>query len=53
MCRRIKYIHANMDENKLPSGTYDLVTVQFVMHECPAGVTANLVSRGGKRGGGK
>ena len=33
-----------MDENGLPSASFDLVTVQFVMHECPAEVTANLVS---------
>lgn len=40
------YIHANMDESGLPSGKYNLVTVQFVMHECPAAITANLVSWG-------
>jgi ubiquinone/menaquinone biosynthesis C-methylase UbiE len=50
--RRINYLHANMDENGLPAGSYDLVTVQFVMHECPAAVSAGLVSLRGATGGG-
>jgi ubiquinone/menaquinone biosynthesis C-methylase UbiE len=41
--RRIKYVHANMEATGLPAASFDLVTVQFVIHECPAAVTAALV----------
>ena len=41
--RRIQYIHANMESSGLPDATYDLVSVQFVTHECPIAVLQNIV----------
>jgi SAM-dependent methyltransferase len=42
--RRIRYLHANMEDTGLPPASFDMVAVQFVIHECPAQVIANLVS---------
>ena len=42
--RRIKYTHANMERTGLPDASFDLITVQFVIHECPAAVIAALVA---------
>lgn len=42
--QRIKYMHANMEYSGLPDASFDLVSVQFVTHECPAAVIANLVA---------
>ena len=42
--QRIRYLHANMEATGLPAASYDLVTAQFVIHECPAAVIASLVA---------
>lgn len=41
--KRIKYLHANMESSGLPDASYDMVSVQFVAHECPAKVLENIV----------
>ncbi|CAD7701304.1 unnamed protein product [Ostreobium quekettii] len=41
--RRIKYMHAKAEATGLPSKSYDLVNVQYVVHECPAEATVNIV----------
>jgi ubiquinone/menaquinone biosynthesis C-methylase UbiE len=41
---RIRYVHANMEATALPDASFDLITVQFVMHECPAAVISNLIA---------
>ncbi|PSC68120.1 Methyltransferase type 11 [Micractinium conductrix] len=41
--QRIRYMHANMESTGLPAGSFDLVAVQFVTHECPAAVIENLI----------
>jgi SAM-dependent methyltransferase len=40
--KRIKFIHANMECSGLPDASYDMVSVQFVTHECPAAVLTNI-----------
>lgn len=42
--RRINYMHGNMESSGLPDASFDLVSVQFVAHECPAHVLTNLVA---------
>jgi len=32
--QRISYLHANMEATPLPSSSFDLVSVNFVVHEC-------------------
>jgi SAM-dependent methyltransferase len=32
--RRIAYLHANMEATPLPAGSFDLVSANFVVHEC-------------------
>jgi ubiquinone/menaquinone biosynthesis C-methylase UbiE len=52
--RRARYLHANMEATGLPDASFDLVTAQFVIHECPgsaiealAAEAARLLRRGG------
>ncbi|KAL4457547.1 hypothetical protein ABPG75_012412 [Micractinium tetrahymenae] len=40
---RIKYMHANMEATGLPDASFDLVSVQYVTHECPGHVIDSLV----------
>ncbi|KAG4967855.1 hypothetical protein AAZX31_12G116000 [Glycine max] len=39
----IKWIHANGEDTGLPSKSFDLVSIAFVLHECPTRVIVNLV----------
>ncbi|XP_061367318.1 uncharacterized protein LOC133310403 isoform X2 [Gastrolobium bilobum] len=39
----IRWIHANGEETGLPSKSFDLVSIAFVLHECPARAIVNLV----------
>ncbi|CAD7701305.1 unnamed protein product [Ostreobium quekettii] len=41
--RRIRYVHSNAEATGLPSKSYDLVNMQFVVHECPAATTVDIV----------
>jgi hypothetical protein len=36
-------MHAMMEATGLPDASVDMITVQFVVHECPAQVIENLV----------
>ena len=48
--QRIRYMHANMEATGLPDASVDMITVQFVVHECPAQVIENLVRLAGEAG---
>ncbi|CAA6673752.1 unnamed protein product [Spirodela intermedia] len=39
----ITWIHANGEATGLPSSSFDLVSAAFVLHECPAWATANII----------
>ncbi|KAL9263393.1 Demethylmenaquinone methyltransferase-like protein [Drosera capensis] len=39
----ICWIHANGEDTGLPSQSFDLVSISYVIHECPARATVNLV----------
>lgn len=41
--QRVRYIHADMEHSGLPDGSFDLVSIQFVMHELPGEIITNLV----------
>lgn len=41
--QRIKYVHGDMLDTRLPDASFDLVAIQFVVHECPAWVIDSLV----------
>ncbi|CAJ1978836.1 unnamed protein product [Sphenostylis stenocarpa] len=38
----IRWIHANGEDTGLPSKSFDLVSLAFVLHECPTRVIVNL-----------
>lgn len=38
----IRWIHANGEDTGFPSKSFDLVSIAFVLHECPARAIANL-----------
>ena len=37
-------MHANIEDSGLPAASFDLVSIQFVFHECPGEVIDNIVS---------
>ncbi|KAL8151106.1 hypothetical protein V2J09_020914 [Rumex salicifolius] len=39
----IRWIHANGEDTGLPSASFDIVSIPYVMHECPAVAIVNLV----------
>ncbi|QCD86283.1 S-adenosyl-L-methionine-dependent methyltransferase [Vigna unguiculata] len=39
----LRWIHANGEDTGLPSKSFDLVSLAFVLHECPTRVIVNLV----------
>lgn len=39
----IKWIHANGEDTGLPSKSFDLVSISYVFHECPARAIVNVV----------
>ncbi|KAK7342478.1 hypothetical protein VNO80_25432 [Phaseolus coccineus] len=39
----VRWIHANGEDTGLPSKSFDLVSLAFVLHECPTRVILNLV----------
>lgn len=39
----IRWIHANGEDTGLPSRSFDIVSIPYVMHECPARAIVNLV----------
>ncbi|XP_010689879.2 uncharacterized protein LOC104903532 isoform X3 [Beta vulgaris subsp. vulgaris] len=39
----INWIHANGEDTGLPAKSFDLVSIAYVLHECPAKATVNLV----------
>lgn len=39
----INWVHANGEETGLPSKSFDLVTIVYVLHECPTKAIINLV----------
>ncbi|KAH1247876.1 Demethylmenaquinone methyltransferase [Glycine max] len=39
----VRWIHANGEDTGLPSKSFNLVSIAFVVHECPARVIVNLV----------
>ncbi|KAH9622468.1 hypothetical protein KSS87_007972 [Heliosperma pusillum] len=41
--KRINWLHANGEDTGLPSNSFDLVSIAYVLHECPAKATVNLV----------
>ncbi|PRW56637.1 Methyltransferase type 11 [Chlorella sorokiniana] len=41
--QRIRYVHGDMLDTRLPDASFDLVAVQFVTHECPSWVIESLV----------
>lgn len=41
--KKVKWIHANGEDTGLPSASFDLVSIAYVLHECPARATVNLV----------
>ncbi|XP_074290060.1 uncharacterized protein LOC141616811 [Silene latifolia] len=41
--KRINWLHANGEDTRLPSNSFDLVSIAYVLHECPAKATVNLV----------
>lgn len=47
--QRITYLHRDMEHTGLPDASCDVVSVQFVTHECPAHIIRSLV--GGRVGG--
>lgn len=40
---RIAYIHGNMEKTGLPNGSFDLISIQFVIHECPEEIIDNVI----------
>jgi ubiquinone/menaquinone biosynthesis C-methylase UbiE len=42
--RRIRYLHANAESTGLPDASVDLITLQFIIHECPGAVIESLVN---------
>ncbi|KAL3509221.1 hypothetical protein ACH5RR_028622 [Cinchona calisaya] len=40
----IRWIHANGESTGLPSKSYDIVSIAYVFHECPARAIKNLVN---------
>lgn len=46
--QRITYLHRDMEHTGLPDASCDVVSVQFVTHECPAHIIRSLV--GGRVG---
>ncbi|KAL2938011.1 Demethylmenaquinone methyltransferase [Bienertia sinuspersici] len=41
--KRINWVHANGEDTGLPAKSFDLVSIAYVLHECPAKATLNLV----------
>lgn len=41
--KRIKYLHGNAENTAFSNDSFDMITLQFVVHECPAEIIANLV----------
>ncbi|KAL9243762.1 hypothetical protein vseg_017612 [Gypsophila vaccaria] len=41
--KQIKWVHANGEDTRIPSKSFDLVSIAYVLHECPAKATVNLV----------
>ncbi|KMT01826.1 hypothetical protein BVRB_9g210180 [Beta vulgaris subsp. vulgaris] len=39
----INWIHANGEDTGLPAKSFDLISIAYVLHECPAKATVNLV----------
>uniref|UniRef100_A0A803N1Q7 Methyltransferase type 11 domain-containing protein n=1 Tax=Chenopodium quinoa TaxID=63459 RepID=A0A803N1Q7_CHEQI len=39
----IKWVHANGEDTGLPAKSFDIVSIAYVLHECPAIATVNLV----------
>ncbi|KNA24246.1 hypothetical protein SOVF_017330 [Spinacia oleracea] len=39
----IKWVHANGEDTGLPAKSFDVVSIAYVLHECPAKATVNLV----------
>ncbi|XP_021775672.1 uncharacterized protein LOC110739532 [Chenopodium quinoa] len=39
----IKWVHANGEDTGLPAKSFDIVSIAYVLHECPAKATVNLV----------
>lgn len=37
-------MHANMEDTRLPSESFDLVTASFVIHECPPAAISALIA---------
>ncbi|PSC68913.1 CMV 1a interacting 1 [Micractinium conductrix] len=44
--QRITYKHGMLEKSGLPSRSQDLVAVQFVIHECPADIIAQMIEEG-------
>jgi ubiquinone/menaquinone biosynthesis C-methylase UbiE len=41
--QRIRYIHGNMEQTGLPDNSFDLISIQFVIHECPEEIINNVI----------
>ncbi|XP_057528094.1 uncharacterized protein LOC130806886 [Amaranthus tricolor] len=39
----LKWVHANGEDTGLPAKSFDIVSIAYVLHECPAKATVNLV----------
>lgn len=42
--RRIRYVHANLEDTHLPAASFDLVTASFVIHELPPPAICALIA---------
>jgi ubiquinone/menaquinone biosynthesis C-methylase UbiE len=41
--QRINYLHLNAESTGLPDASFDLISLQFIIHECPGEIIDNLV----------
>lgn len=44
--QRINYLHLNAESTGLPDASFDLISLQFIIHECPGEIIDNLVKEG-------
>ena len=42
-CERRTWVHGKGEDTKYPDGTFDIVSLAFVIHECPESATAALM----------
>jgi ubiquinone/menaquinone biosynthesis C-methylase UbiE len=41
--KRIKYVHARAEATGMPDASFDLVTSNFVIHECPPSAIDDMI----------